>query len=223
MDPLHDGTGAFCMAVSANNAVRWPIDGTFPFTNATWSLSARSITLNNAFTNYVFKAGDKVMILSPSASPAGWQPGVYEIESHTAGNNPIVLKAPMASWSGTPPPAFPPNNATTTGYVFANSVSGNRGAVTATAAESILATARETIIEGILLTAADTAAGSTITIYAHDGTTVIHPYAIGQASAALAYPVPIPLGVFGRRVKGGISAKTSTSSTTFELFFRAIW
>lgn len=217
---LQDSTGAFSMAVTGTSVV-WPIDGTFPFATATWALSTRTLTKTGAFTNYVWAAGDKVYISGPSAATsAGWIPGMYEIASANA--NAIVLSAPVADRAGESPRPLPPGNSTTAGYVLPNSVSGNRGATSTTAAYSILAGVRATIIDGILLKTVDASTAATITIYAHDGTTVIHTYAIAANASGIAYPIPLPLGVFGRRVLGGISAKSTVAGTTFEVFGRAV-
>lgn len=219
-DLMQAGTGSFCMLVSSAAAV-WPIDGTFPFETATWVLSTRTLTKTGVFTNYVFAKGDKVQIEATTTFPSGWVPGEYEVESRTS-NDAIVLKAPVPNMAGQTPRMLPPNNSTTAGFLFPNPVSGNRGAVSTTASHSIAARARHTIIEEILVLTAFTA-DTTISVLAHDGTTLIHQYAVeAHAANTFLYPLPIPMGIYGRKVRGGISALTSNAGTTFELFGRVI-
>ena len=91
------------------------------------------------------------------------------------------------------------------------------GGATTTAANSVLETSKRTMIDGFLLTTAHTAA-TTLTIYMHDGTTVVHTIAIAANQAC---PLPVPLGgENGLEVPSGFAAKVSNTATTLLLYFR---
>ena len=94
---------------------------------------------------------------------------------------------------------------------------GATGAGSTTATDSILETCSKTLLDGFLLLTAHTSA-TTITIYQHDGTTVVHTLSIALNQAC---PYYIPLGgPNGLEVPSGIGAKTSNTATTGHLYFR---
>lgn len=209
---LTESTGSHSMTVTSTSAV-WPIDGIFPITNGSWSKSGLSITLAGAFTNYVYVAGDQLYL---NGATNGFQPGWYTVASRVSANVITIAddsRVNLTNATGT---------TNLTGYIIGNGASGNRGAVSTTAAESILATGRGTVIERINIKTLDAAAARVITIAAHDGTTVIHSYNIGFNAAVQSQLPFIDFGPCGRFVKGGISAFTANASTTFEVIFRRV-
>lgn len=99
-----------------------------------------------------------------------------------------------------------------------------RGGVTTSATVNIFTAAgnstappRQTLVDGLLITAK--AADATITIFAMDGTTALQVVTITAASQLV--PMYIPLGgPNGLAIAGGISFATSNTGTTAYLYFR---
>jgi hypothetical protein len=93
---------------------------------------------------------------------------------------------------------------------------GNGGS-TATNTSSILAADANSILDSIEVLTAHSA-GTTITIYRHDGTTVVRTISIAANQAC---PLYVPLGGPGGVKRGaGLSAKTSNTATTANMNFR---
>jgi hypothetical protein len=91
------------------------------------------------------------------------------------------------------------------------------GAGTATNTDSILEHCTRTLLDGVLILASHSA-GTTVTIYEHDGTTVVETLSIAANQAA---PLFIPLGgPNGREVPSGLCAKVSNTGTIPRMFFR---
>lgn len=94
---------------------------------------------------------------------------------------------------------------------------GNGGS-TLTNTSSILAADTGTILDSIELLTAHTLA-TTITIYRHDGTTVVRTISIAANQAT---PLIIPLGgPNGVKRGAGLAAKTSNIATTANMNFRS--
>lgn len=95
--------------------------------------------------------------------------------------------------------------------------SNGKGGVTATDTASIVENSKRTLVDGILLLTAHTAA-TTITIMEQDGSTTVHALTIAANQAC---PLPIPIGgENGIDVFSGLSAKTSNAATTYVVYFR---
>lgn len=91
------------------------------------------------------------------------------------------------------------------------------GAGTATNTDSILEYSGRTLLDGLLILAAHSS-GTTVTIYEHDGTTVVETIPIAANQAC---PLFVPIGgPNGREVPSGLCAKVSNTATIPRMYFR---